>query len=218
MSIREDRKQQSRQAIFDAVLHLSSAGRAFSSISLREISRQIGLVPTAFYRHFQDMDELGLDLVDQVALHIKGILNQLGQDYLYQPDAQTETALTLFFKSVYHHPQQWIFLISERWGGSAVLRQAIAREIDFLIEDLANELQRVESVQHFQHAEDLHILANILINLLLNWAMSWIGLERQFEAEKLPEQQQRFIQQTITQVHLLFRGVYHWQRPQPVAD
>lgn len=36
------------------------------------------------------------------------------------------------------------FLISERWGGSAILRQAIAREIDFLIEDLANDLQRVE--------------------------------------------------------------------------
>ena len=48
MSIREERKQQSRQAIMDAVLQLCSAGRAFSSISLREISRQIGLVPTAF--------------------------------------------------------------------------------------------------------------------------------------------------------------------------
>ena len=82
MSIREERKQQSRQAIMEAVLQLCSAGRAFSSISLREISRQIGLVPTAFYRHFQDMDELGLDLVDQVALHIKGILYQLGQAYL----------------------------------------------------------------------------------------------------------------------------------------
>ncbi|MFB0982436.1 MAG: TetR family transcriptional regulator, partial [Acinetobacter towneri] len=56
MSIREERKQQSRQAIIDAVLQLSASGRAFSSISLREISRQIGLVPTAFYRHFQDMD------------------------------------------------------------------------------------------------------------------------------------------------------------------
>jgi hypothetical protein len=33
MSIREERKQQSRQAIMDAVLQLSSAGRAFSSIS-----------------------------------------------------------------------------------------------------------------------------------------------------------------------------------------
>ena len=218
MSIREERKQQSRQAIMDAVLQLSSAGRAFSSISLREISRQIGLVPTAFYRHFQDMDALALDLVDQVALHIKGILHQLGQGYLYQPDAQTETALTLFFKSVDQRPQQWIFLISERWGGSAVLRQAIAREIDFLIEDLANDLQRVESVQHFQHAEDLHVLANILINLLLNWAMNWISLGQQFEAEKLQQQQQHFIQQSITQVHLLFRGICHWQRPQPAAD
>ena len=94
----------------------------------------------------------------------------------------------------------------------------IAREIDFLIEDLANDLQRVESVQHFQHAEDLHVLANILINLSLNWAMNWISLGQQFEAEKLQQQQQHFIQQSITQVHLLFRGICHWQRPQPAAD
>ncbi len=32
-----------------------------AALALREISRQIGLVPTAFYRHFQDMDELGLE-------------------------------------------------------------------------------------------------------------------------------------------------------------
>jgi AcrR family transcriptional regulator len=70
MSIRDERKQQSRQA-FDAALHLSTSGRSFSSISLREVAREVGLVPTAFYRHFQDMDALGQELVDQVALHLK---------------------------------------------------------------------------------------------------------------------------------------------------
>ena len=71
MSIRDERKQQSRQALLDAALHLSTSGRSFSSISLREVAREVGLVPTAFYRHFQDMDELGKELVDQVALHLK---------------------------------------------------------------------------------------------------------------------------------------------------
>jgi AcrR family transcriptional regulator len=52
-------------------LHLSTSGRSFSSISLREVAREVGLVPTAFYRHFQDMEALGQELVDQVALHLK---------------------------------------------------------------------------------------------------------------------------------------------------
>lgn len=81
MSIRDERKQQSRQALLDAALRLSTSGRSFSSISLREVAREVGLVPTAFYRHFQDMDELGKELVDHVALHLKTILHQLGQSY-----------------------------------------------------------------------------------------------------------------------------------------
>lgn len=213
MSIREERKQQSRQAILDAALTLSTAERSFSSISLREISRHVGLVPTAFYRHFQDMDELGAELVDQVALHLKSILHQLGQAYLYLPNAKTRTSVELFFQAVDQHPQQWIFLIAERWGGSATVRQAIAREIEFLIDDFANDLKRVESVQHFEHPEDFKVLANILINLSFNWAMSWIGLSRQFEGEALSQQQHQFTEQTIIQVQLLFRGISHWERP-----
>lgn len=37
MSIRDERKQQSRQALLDAALKLSTSGRSFSTISLREI-------------------------------------------------------------------------------------------------------------------------------------------------------------------------------------
>ena len=58
MSIREERKQQSRQALLNAALQLSTSGRSFARISLREVTRQVGLVPTAFYRHFNDLDFL----------------------------------------------------------------------------------------------------------------------------------------------------------------
>ncbi|TDI23730.1 TetR family transcriptional regulator, partial [Acinetobacter baumannii] len=73
MSIRDERKQQNRQALLDAALRLSTSGRSFRSISLREVAREVGLVPTALYGHFQDMDELGKELVDQVSLHLKSV-------------------------------------------------------------------------------------------------------------------------------------------------
>ena len=94
MSIRDERKQQSRQALLDAALKLSTSGRSFSSISLREVAREVGLVPTAFYRHFQDMDELGQELVDQVALYLKNVLHQLGQGLAHH-EAQAKTSIEL---------------------------------------------------------------------------------------------------------------------------
>lgn len=116
MSLREDRKQQSHQALLDATLALSSQGRAFSTISLREVAHAVGLVPTAFYRHFQDMEQLGLELLDQVAIHLKGVLNQLGQAYLYQPNTRTKTGIELFFQAVEYHPEPWIFLLQNAGG------------------------------------------------------------------------------------------------------
>lgn len=210
MSIRDERKQQSRQALLDAALALSTSGRSFSSISLREIARHVGLVPTAFYRHFQDMNELGLELVDQVALHLKGIFHQLGQAYIYQPDTETQISLDLFFQAVEHHPEPWVFMIAERWGGSEVIRQAIAREINFLIEDLANDLGQIEAMQHIGNTQDLQVFSNILINLSFTWAMTWMDISRKYQAEERIEQQKQFKLQTMTQVHLIFRGISNW--------
>ena len=63
---RAEQKQQTRNALMDAARHLMECGRGFGSLSLREVTRTAGIVPTGFYRHFADMDELGLVLVSEV--------------------------------------------------------------------------------------------------------------------------------------------------------
>jgi len=210
MSIRDERKQQSRQALLDAALRLSTSGRSFSSISLREVAREVGLVPTAFYRHFQDMDHLGQELLDQVALHLKTVLHQLGLAYLSQLGIKSQNTLQLFFQAVDQNPEPWIFMISERWGGSKVVRQAIGREIEFLIDDLVNDLRRIESLKHIQDENDLKVLSTILTNLSFTWAMTWISLSRQNSGLALKEQQEQFMQQAATELRFMFRGVSNW--------
>lgn len=209
MSIRDERKQQSRQALLDAALGLSTSGRSFSSISLREVAREVGLVPTAFYRHFQDMDELGQELVDQVALNLKTVLHQLGQG-LAHPDAKAETSMNLFFDAIDQNAKPWIFMIAERWGGSEVVRRAIAREIEYLNIDLASDLEKFEIIQNFHQADDLKMLSNILINLCFTWAMSWLSLARQYEGIELELQKMVLKKQSITQVRLIFKGIMNW--------
>ena len=194
MSIRDERKQQSRQALLDAALSLSTSGRSFSSISLREVAREVGLVPTAFYRHFQDMDELGQELVDQVALYLKNVMHQLGQG-LAHAEANPEMSIELFFDAIDQSPTPWIFMIAERWGGSEMVRRAIAREIDFL---------------NIDHGDDLKVLANILINLCFTWAMSWISLGRQYSGMELELQKLVLKKQSITQIKLIFKGISNW--------
>ena len=52
------RKERTRADLLHAALLLLK-DNSFGSLSLREVTREAGVVPTAFYRHFSSMEELG---------------------------------------------------------------------------------------------------------------------------------------------------------------
>ena len=127
-----------------------------------------------------------------------------------QAEANPEMSIELFFDAIDQSPTPWIFMIAERWGGSEMVRRAIAREIDFLNIDLAEDLRKFEIVQNFDHGDDLKVLANILINLCFTWAMSWISLGRQYSGMELELQKLVLKKQSITQIKLIFKGISNW--------
>ena len=53
-----------RQAFLDAALGLLEE-QSLSSLGLREVTRAVGVAPTAFYRHFRSTADLGVALVDE---------------------------------------------------------------------------------------------------------------------------------------------------------
>src|ERR1700746_4092014 len=61
---RGEGKEATRRAIGAAALKLLD-DRSFSALSLREVTREAGIVPVAFYRHFESMEALGLVLIDE---------------------------------------------------------------------------------------------------------------------------------------------------------
>ena len=93
MTSRDLQKRQTRQAFFQSVLQLSRSGHAFSSISLRQISREVGVVPTAYCFFFVtlrgetewvELVEVGWNILiepfnpEQIASKIIGDLNHKG--------------------------------------------------------------------------------------------------------------------------------------------
>ncbi len=55
---------------------INLAQKKFSNLSLREVAREAGIAPTSFYRHFSDMDELGLEMVDEAGLMLRQLMRQ----------------------------------------------------------------------------------------------------------------------------------------------
>ena len=72
---RAEQKQQTRRTLLDAALRLS-AERGFSSLSLRAVTHAAGIAPTSFYRHFQNLDDLGLALVDEVGMSLRRLVRR----------------------------------------------------------------------------------------------------------------------------------------------
>src|SRR3954471_2214461 len=73
---RSERKDLTRGNLLQAALTLMGEGRSFTDLALREIAREAGVVPNAFYRHFRNTDELGLALVEEMGITLRRLLRE----------------------------------------------------------------------------------------------------------------------------------------------
>ena len=63
-----------REELFQATLNLIGPQKSIASLSLREIAREAGIAPNSFYRHFKDIDELAIALIDRSGLVLRRIV------------------------------------------------------------------------------------------------------------------------------------------------
>lgn len=140
-----------RQALMDAARELLDSGRAFSSLSLREVARAAGIVPTGFYRHFKDMDALGLALVAEVGETFRTTLRQVRRNE-FELGGIIDASVQIFLRAVEQHRGQFLFLAREQFGGSLPVRQALATFRDDIAEDLTSDLSLMPKLQHLDEA------------------------------------------------------------------
>lgn len=137
---RQERKAQTRRALIDAALRLS-AKTGFAGISLREVTREAGVAPTTFYRHFHAMDDLGLALIDEVGLSLRRFIRDARQR-VGQSGGMTRTSIEAFMEFLQEHPNHFRLLLGERLGSSEAFRKALHAEMNRFIGELTEDLER----------------------------------------------------------------------------
>jgi AcrR family transcriptional regulator len=160
---RAEQKARTRKALVGSVLRIVGDGANFASISLREVAKTAGVVPTSFYRHFEDMDELGLAVVDQLGLDIRKLLRgtldpSLGRDELIERFVDGYESYVLDNADLVRFANQ------ARTGGTAPLNQAISHELEYVGTRLASGLTDV--VPGLKPADRETVAALILAVLL----------------------------------------------------
>jgi AcrR family transcriptional regulator len=161
---RQERKQRTRQALLDAALEMV-ADRGFASLSLREVARRAGIVPTAFYRHFASMDELGVALVEESMRTLRGMIRGARTGPI-RPSGMIEASVRTLYHHVRAHEDHFRFVVRERYGGPEPVRQAIAFELRLFAADLAVDLARFDQLRDWS-IEDLHMIADLIVAAML---------------------------------------------------
>lgn len=140
IGIRAIQKEKTRRALVDAAFNQLSPEKSFSNLSLREVAREAGIAPTSFYRHFKDMDELGLAMVDESGLILRQLMRQ-ARKRLEKGGSVVAISVDTFFEFIEERPNMFRLLLRESSGTSQAFRTAASREIKHFVAELAEYLQ-----------------------------------------------------------------------------
>jgi TetR/AcrR family transcriptional regulator, fatty acid biosynthesis regulator len=200
---RAERKERTRQALLDVTLRLIGS-RSLASISLREVARDAGIVPTAFYRHFDSMDALGVELVDESMRPLRQMIRNARRGVAANSDIIKGT-VQILGEQVRAHPAQFRFLIRERYGGVGAVRRAIDTELRLFTSELAVDLARLTAGFDWT-ADDLEMAADLMVSAMLGVVMDLLEID-----QRHGDDESAILARAEQQLRLIALGMGSWR-------
>ncbi|GAA1941649.1 TetR family transcriptional regulator [Streptomyces durmitorensis] len=205
LGIRQAQKQKTRQALLDAALQLLEE-QSLSSLGLREVTRAVGVAPTAFYRHFRDMADLGVALVEEALSSLHTTLVALlaatgdseGDDEGEERIAATVELIVVYVRT---HPAHVRFIAREQHGGVQAVRSAIGGQLTLFAREVKDQFAREPESAGWDE-DDLLMLARMYVDHMVMTASALL--------EASPDTEERVAASARRQLRLVSLGRRHW--------
>ena len=207
---RSERKELTRSSLLQAALALMGEGRSFTSLGIREIAREAGMVPNAFYRHFRNTDELGLALVEEVGITLRRLLREARQSGVAQGE-MVRRSVNVYHQYVKQSRLLFLFISSERSGGSRILRMAIRNEVAHFTHEMAQDL-RLMGIYKDLSTASLQMICGLIVNTMLAVAPEILDLP--------PEQpllETEMTENFVQQLQVVLLGASLWKEKSQLA-
>ena len=200
---RGERKERTRRAILDAALGLS-AETTLAAVSLRQVAKEVGIVPTAFYRHFESVEDLGLALVEESLDNLRVLLREIRRTDAADFRSIIDGSVTVLVEQVRLHHAHYNFIARERFGGSVRVRRAIEHGIDLAARDLAIDLAHLPGTDEWSE-DDLRAVSGLIVSLMVVIVERLVVVEPHSAAERTIADTAR------TQLRMLLIGALQWR-------
>lgn len=200
---RQVQKERTRQAILAAALELSQT-QGFAQISLRKVSGHAGIVPTAFYRHFESMEQLGLALVEQSFSTLRRMIRDSQRDPQVF-DNIIDASADILVEAVKHSKAHFNFVARERVGGSPEVRRAIKHELDLFVSELAVVLARLPNIENWA-SEDVQMVSRLFVRNMVSNAEEVVDMP-----DGRPDLEEQIKAGARRQMRLIVVGFRDWK-------
>ena len=199
---RGERKERTRRAILDAALRLCEDS-SLVALSLRQVAKEVGVVPTAFYRHFDSIEALGLELVDESFVSLRAMLRDVRRSDPGLDDV-IDSSVRILDEHVRRRRAHFAFIVRERTAGPITVRQSIRHEIHLCERELAADLSRLPGIAVWSD-EDLRVLSNLIVTSMVSTA------EEILNAGSRPDVEKQATEQARTQLRIVLVGALNWR-------
>lgn len=135
-----------RDDILAAALKLVGPQRSVSSLSLREVAREAGIAPNSFYRHFHDMDELAVALIEQAGRSLRDIIGS-ARNRARTDASVVRSSIEVFVSQLRSNDRLLHVLLREGNVGSDAFKQAVERQLSYFEEELTQDLIRLAEAE-----------------------------------------------------------------------
>lgn len=188
-----------KQELFQAALNLIGPQKSIASLSLREVAREACIAPNSFYRHFKDIDELAIELIDRAGVVLRQILHQARLKASKQ-NSIIRSSVEVFIEQLDTDEGNLSLLLREGYTGSIPYKLAVERQLNYFQQELQDDLIRLERLNNSKLAHP-DIAAKAITQLVFNMGAKVIDMptaERKETAE-----------QTMIMIRMILEGARH---------
>jgi AcrR family transcriptional regulator len=193
---RKQQKEETRQRLMNAAAEQLALGRSFDTLSLREVAKLAGIAPTSFYRHFHDMEGLGLALIEEHGVGLLTLMHRV-REQASEGRSVIRASVETLFAYIFSNQGVSRMILQESMAREGAFREAAERLYITLAKDLANFLvwdaqQRGVPLGHPQLA------ANSAVAILFTTGIALLNAP--------VEDRDRSIEAAIVQLRMIMRG------------
>lgn len=193
-----------KEELFQAALNLIGPQKSIAALSLREVAREAGIAPNSFYRHFKDIDELAIELIDRAGIVLRHILNESRLQASKQ-NSIIRSSVEVFIAQLDADEGNLSLLLREGYTGSNSYKKAVDRQLNYFQQELRDDLIRLERLNNSKmlHPE---IAAKAITQLVFNMGAQVIDMT--------VEDRREIAEQTMIMIRMILEGARHLDHSQ----